>query len=512
MRLFLKYIFVLLSILIISDAGFATEIKQTQHSKQKKKKKKTHKKAATTQKKQEQKIANELNDNPEAQAKMLASLFKSVDSLNTLMNIPIIPKTKRKIVKEKKFDDTVIRENAKTVEKGIDFIKLILDLSEDSLQTILANPNKYNLQIIYTQINRDVNNYPWFKEYRYLVDEKKYFYPASLVKLPVCALAMQKLNETDLPGLTIKTPMLTDATPNTCQKITFKDSTSENGKPTIAHYIKKMMLVSDNDAYSRVYEYLGRDYILEKLNLLGLSKIRIVHRFDANCKLADNACSNPIFFPISRDTIYKQEAFCSTQKIYHPTGNALVGKAHMTNSGKKIMKPKNFINMNYMSLIDIDGVLKRIIFPNAFAPEDRFSLTENNYSFLRKYMSMLPRESSFPHYPDSLYEDSYKKYFLYGTTHGVTQNDSIRIFNVVGQSYGFLADCAYIVDLKNNIEFFLSAVVYTNKNEVINDGIYEYKSLGFPFLANLGKTFYKFEKVRKREFTPKLDEFKMDYK
>ena len=37
----------------------------------------------------------------------------------------------------------------------------------------------------------------------------------------------------------------------------------------------------------------------------------------------------------------------------------------------------------------------------------------------------------------------------------------------------FVIDNAYIVDFDNNVEFFLSAVVYGNKNGIINETNYE---------------------------------------
>ena len=466
-----------------------------------KKKKKKHKKKKT--------LAHRQINNPDIQKSELESMSESIDSLKKYMKLPISPISDKSTNKSRNKSKSNSQKINNTDEGNLDFIKILLSLNDDSLKPIVNNPNKFKLQIIYTQVNRDKNNVPVLKEFKYLVNPKKYFYPASMVKLPLCALALQKLNETNLAGLNMNTPMLTDAVKGTCQTVVFKDSTSENKKPSIANYIKKMLLVSDNDAYTRVYEYLGRDYIQDKLNLIGLPKIRIVHRFDPNCKGNENACTNPIFFPVNSDTIYKQEAYCSKRKLFHPTGIAKVGKAYLTNSGTKVLKPKNFINMNYCSLIDIDAVLKRLIFSSLFASEDRFDLTENDYHFLRKYMGMIPRESDFPSYPDSLYEDSYKKYFMYGNVHGKMQNDSVRIFNIVGQSYGFLGDCAYIVDFKKGIEFFLSAVIYVNENEVINDGIYEYKKIGFPFLANLGTIFYNFEKSRKKDYLPNLKEFEL---
>src|SRR5215469_12309599 len=75
-------------------------------------------------------------------------------------------------------------------------LKNILSSNKDSLfQQVLSHPEYYRLQIIYTQINRDKNNVPTFKDYYFNVDSLFYFNPASTVKLPLAALSLEKLNE-----------------------------------------------------------------------------------------------------------------------------------------------------------------------------------------------------------------------------------------------------------------------------------------------------------------------------
>ena len=82
--------------------------------------------------------------------------------------------------------------------------------------------------------------------------------------------------------------------------------------------------------------------------------------------------------------------------------------------------------------------------------------------------------------------------------------EHVRIFNKVGLAYGFLLDNAYIVDLENKVEFFLSAVVYSNSNGVLNDDSYDYDTLTIPFLAEIGRAIYEYELERDREFDPDL--------
>ena len=86
--------------------------------------------------------------------------------------------------------------------------------------------------------------------------------------------------------------------------------------------------------------------------------------------------------------------------------------------------------------------------------------------------------------------------------------DHIRIFNKVGDAYGFLTDAAYIVDFKNGIEFILSATIYTNENQTFNDNNYEYDEIGLPFLRDLGQAIYEVELERQREHKPDLSRFR----
>jgi hypothetical protein len=100
---------------------------------------------------------------------------------------------------------------------------------------------------------------------------------------------------------------------------------------------------------------------------------------------------------------------------------------------------------------------------------------------------------------------------LYGDDNSAEIPDHIRIFNKIGLAYGFCIDNAYIVDFKENIEFMLTAVIYANENDRLNDGEYEYETVAFPFLAHLGRIIYEHERQRERPNPPDLTEFKLSY-
>jgi hypothetical protein len=57
----------------------------------------------------------------------------------------------------------------------------------------------------------------------------------------------------------------------------------------------------------------------------------------------------------------------------------------------------------------------------------------------------------------------------------------------------------------------LSATIYVNKDEILNDDKYEFESIGQPFLNETGKAFYNYELTRQRKYRPDLSAFKIKY-
>ena len=141
--------------------------------------------------------------------------------------------------------------------KSDSLLKSILETNHNEIfQQVLHDPQTYRLQIIYTQINRDKHNQPSFKNYYFNYDPAFYFNPASTVKLPLSLLALEKLNEMHIRGVNKYTAMQFDSSYEK-QVPLYKDTSAKNGLPSIAQFIRKAFLVSDNDAYNRLYQFVG---------------------------------------------------------------------------------------------------------------------------------------------------------------------------------------------------------------------------------------------------------------
>jgi hypothetical protein len=384
------------------------------------------------------------------------------------------------------------------------FIEKLLKKHPERFSQILQNPEKYKVQVLYTKIDRNKNNVPHFTTHGYQVNTGEYFYPASTVKLPAVALALEKLNKL---GIDKYTPMFTDAV-RPEQTAVKADTSAENGLPSVAHYAKKILLASDNDAFNRLYEFIGQREFNDSLHRKGFKESRILHRLDSPIGSENNRYTNPIRFEKDGKVVFEQSAKYN-EKEYSAPGPVLLGKGYMKD-GTLVNEPFDFNKKNFLPLEEQHRLLKTLFFPDQVPASQRFDLTEDDYRFMYQYMSQFPVETSYPaNYTDDYY-DGFVKFLLFGATKTRLPRH-IRLFNKCGDAYGFLLDNAYIADFEKGIEFMVTAVIYCNEDGVFNDNKYDYDTVGFPFMANLGKTIFEYELSRKRPNRPDLSRFEVEY-
>lgn len=400
-----------------------------------------------------------------------------------------------------------LRESPAQSQKDDHLIEQLLRSRSDLFGAILERVDSYEVQILYTQIDRDRKNRPSFRSYQFRVNPEEYFYPASTVKLPAAALSLEKLNDLSIRGVNKYTSLRIDSA-YSGQTSATEDSSAENGLPSVAHYIEKIFLVSDNDAFNRLYEFLGQQYLNEALWNKGFTDLKIIRRLSVAYTIEQNRYTNPFAFLEGQEVLYRQPLVFNPYLYENELKTTRKGKGYIEN-GALIESPKDFSHSNYVSLENLQRILRSVLFPDAVPVQERFNLTDDDYQFLYKCMSMLPRESKHPVYDTTTYYDSYVKYFLFGDSKDPIPSH-IRIFNKVGEAYGYLIDNAYVVDFENKVEFLLTAIIYVNEDQIFNDDKYEYDEIGRPFLSNLGQVINEYEKVRQRPYLPDLERFKVD--
>lgn len=331
----------------------------------------------------------------------------------------------------------------------------------------------HQIQILYTRVKKNEKGPVHFDSYQFQVDSSKYFYPASSVKIIAAALALEALEERALSHETVY------------------QVGGEKQQQSFSKDIQEIFAISSNETYNRLFDFLGTDHINKQLTNKGIASTRISHRLStsdaANPKTRDLKINNPAGG-------WSQQYGFMNQATYPLELSAIKkGKGYIEN-GILVTQAFDFSLKNHFPIQSQQALLKRLVFPALFEPHETFELGEEKRNFLLKSMSSVPKEMG---YHTAEYYDSYGKFFMYGDTKKHIP-DHIKIYNKVGYAYGTLTDNAFIKDSKNNITFMLTATILVNKNGIFNDNIYEYESIGIPFLAQLGREIYTYEKYLKK--------------
>ncbi len=340
--------------------------------------------------------------------------------------------------------------------------------SNEKIKRVMDRLEQHQVQIRYTEIDREGDSLV-FTDYDFQVDSNNYFYPASTVKFPTAVIALEKLNDLD----------------SLYRDVTFYIE-GDSVETSFARAVDEIFAVSDNDANNRLMEFLGFDDLNQRIRDKGVTPIRISHRLStAN---ADDVTTKPL-------VIYKND---SSTVISQPIVSSPLTELNLKNIQKGsgfyvgdslYSEPFDFGLKNYYPIITQHEVLKRVIFPEVFEKGERFNLSDDQHDFLLKSMSLLPHQAG---YDREEYYDGYVKFFMFGDSKEPIP-EYIKIYNKVGYAYGTLTDCAYIKDVKNNVDFMITATILVNEDGIFNDDNYEYDEIGIPFLAQLGREIYEYE-------------------
>lgn len=357
--------------------------------------------------------------------------------------------------------------------------------SNPTFKKVSTAPQKYNLQIIFSQVIKDSTGKKSFITQSFNLNDSIYFYPASLVKLPSSIFALEILNELKKNGVDKNTRLIIDSS-FSCQKKLIRDNSTNDSLASIASFIEKALVVSDNDAYNRLYEFVGPQYFSKRFNEFGMSKSVIRHRF-ASCDQQENRSTNKILF-LSKtgDTLLSKEQDYFKGVYLKPMKNMVVESFPFYSKSKRPKKTsKDFSSRNSMPLSDIHSLLMELIYPES--QTFNFSINDDDRKFLISNLAINPDESSIKSIQiNPEYHNNMTNYLMMGTDSSQTKKD-YSITNIVGLAYGFASDVAYIHNQNKSIEFFLSATIYTNYGNKIG---YDYTGISLPFLKSLGQSIY----------------------
>ena len=350
----------------------------------------------------------------------------------------------------------------------------------DFLKEIIKEKEDYEIQVLLTKIDQ-YNSQVDFQEYKYQLDDYKYFYPASTIKLPIVVLALKKINELRSKGseITLKSKII----------LNYKDDYSEllirDSITSFQNLIADVFLVSDNSASNILIDFIGYNYFNEEMKNAGFDKTYLNHKFnpdpyvnstwqisDLDNNLISSLNDNQKIIKANDKTIGLEKG----EKRYF--------------KGEILDESLNFSEKNRSSITDMHNLIKYIFYPEIFDSTNAFNLNVEDYDFLRYWMSRFTYEDIGEKFiGDEKFFETYNKFFIHGDEQSLS-NEQIRVYNKIGQAYGTSIDNGLIKNYQDNIEFILTATIYTNKNKVINDNLYEYDDIAVPFLAKLSRSIY----------------------
>lgn len=364
------------------------------------------------------------------------------------------------------------------------------------MRSVARHAKAHRLQILLSELTpaQRSGRRPGVRTAGFRVDAE-YFYPASTIKLCAAIAALGHLSEMrrsqpEAAHLTAQSPMTVEPCFND-QSRQSHDPTNlapgpSRGALTVAHEIRKIMLVSDNPAFNNLYGLVGHRDINERMWRAGLHSVRINHRLDEVRTLDENRRTPQIRFETGDKTCAASPARSSDLHVSaNDQPGILIGDRHRSSAGKLITRPLSFAHKNRISLTDLHALLIALLRP-ALAPSIQLNLCASERALLLHAMTQLPKDSPNPRYDSETYPDAYAKYLVPGLRR-VLDADRLSVTNKVGQAWGFTLENACVHDDYSDRSFFLTAAIYTNASGTLGTDQYDYDSVALPFMADLGE-------------------------
>jgi hypothetical protein len=348
-----------------------------------------------------------------------------------------------------------------------------------ALKTVVATPEKYRFQVLYGLVRAGTP--PALERHGYRADAE-YFFPASSMKVPITLATYDRLATLRASGH----PALTrDAT----IRIHPLAGAGEPYVTTVARETWRALIVSDNFSANRLLGVVGHREAHETLWPLGLPSVRIRGGFATGAEVDPAEQSPRVEFALAGAAGDELAARRSTL-VPPPTDatNLAIGKATIVD-GRRVEGPLSFADKNAIRLRELQDTLVRIMRPDLLPPGARpDAAPPDDIAYLRHTLGTLPSESGLAGYDRNVVADYQLSPFLRGIER-VRARGHFEIFSKVGQAFGFLIANAYVVDKDTGRAFFLTAAVYANPDETMNDDTYAYDSISFPALADVGEAF-----------------------
>jgi hypothetical protein len=316
---------------------------------------------------------------------------------------------------------------------------------------------------------------------------REYVYPASAIKPFVAAAALRKLellSAAEGQELDVDTPIRWCTSHGPPCAIGRDASNLAGGTLTVGHELRKMLLVSDNAAFGRLYDFVGHRELAELMARWGFASVRLRHRMGGSeqegltspaYELAPPGGS-PLAVPARRSEL-----------VLAPNlGPALlVGRAHRDEDGKLQRTPRDFGDRNAASVAELQRLLVGLVRPELLGGPP-LELSDAHRSLLCALMQAVPRESRNPRYAGERYDEARFRPLLAGLVRRIPRAE-LDYLNKSGKAYGFVVENAFLRHRPSGRSLFVTVALYADDDGVANDDSYAYDRVSEPFLRDLGE-------------------------
>lgn len=350
-----------------------------------------------------------------------------------------------------------------------------------ALQSVLAAPEKYRFQALYSVVREGTKKTVERHGFR---TDAEYFFPASSMKMPIALATYEYFADLRKRG---KSAFTRDAAlrlqPNTAG--------DDSLVTTLAQETWRALIVSDNFSANRLLGIVGHREAHETLWSLGLASVRIRTGFATGEDIGP-AETSPRVDAMNGSKVVDELA-PRQSNLGLPPNDATkldVGTSRIE-AGVRKEGPLSFADKNAIALRDLQDTLLRIMRPELLPAGSKADLASaDDIAYLRKTLGTLPSVSGLAGYERNVVADYQLIPFLRGLER-VRPRGRFEIYSKVGQAYGFLIANAYVVDKDTGRAFFLTACIYANPDETMNDDVYAYDTIAFPALADVGEAFFR---------------------
>jgi hypothetical protein len=362
---------------------------------------------------------------------------------------------------------------------------------------VLRDPRR-EVQIALTRIEREAAGSARFATASFGVQRQRWFPAASVVKLPVALLFAEALEAANL-GFNARS-VLAEAP---------RSGHWDAAEPLTEiawQTLWRMLVISENVPFNRLYDLLGPDRLQARLGELGFDDTRIISRLGSpDARLNRLTAAARIEAPeVGADgelawvPRWTTSATRAAERAF-PFGRALKAADWQDERGRITKGPRDFSTANFLPIEDAHAMLLRLVFPEVTRRSLRWALSAATRLSLLRIIGLYPRESpllaSGTHAP-AAFGDGFAKFFVVGDRDAAPRG--FRSFGKTGEAFGHQGETALLTDADRQCEVLLSANVYANADGVLNDDRYEYDTVSRPFLAALGRAALAAERERPR--------------